>query len=135
MQQRFTYSKNEKLKSRKLLQKLFNDGKQFVIFPLKVFYFHPDEALNFSVKAGFGASSHTFKKAVQRNRIKRLLREAYRTQKLPLYNYISERNKQLVFFVLYIDKTMPEFSIIKTKMNSALQKLMHELNEDIPSNT
>jgi len=134
MAKTFTYRKEEKLKSRKLMQELFSKGKSFTVFPLKVLYFIPSAKSDFKIKAGAGASSRNFKKAVDRNRIKRILRECYRTEKLPLHQFLSEHNKQVVIFLLYIDKVLPEYKLIKNKMPVVIQRLMKELNEKNTSN-
>lgn len=131
----FSYGKEEKLKSRKLLDQLFQQGKTFSIFPLKVFYMLPAEALDFPVKTGVGASSRHFKKAVDRNRIKRILREAYRTEKLPLHDFLNMQNKQVAIFILYIDKVLPEYEKIKTTMPLVLEKLIKKLHENAAANT
>ena len=123
----FTYNKQEKLKSRKQLEALFGKGNILLLFPVKVFYMLPETPLDNIVKAGVGASSRTFKKSVQRNRIKRLLREAYRLNKLPLHQFLQAHNRQLIVFLLYVDKSLPQKGIIQTKMPLALEKLMHEL--------
>src|SRR4249919_2475820 len=112
----FTYRKTEKLKSRKQTEQLFNRGKSFTVFPVKVYYLKVEEQDN-CVKAGVGVSSRNFKKAVQRNRIKRLLREAYRTEKIPLHRYLGQNDKYITLFLLYIDKIMPEYVLLKQKMN------------------
>src|SRR4051812_20832848 len=88
----------------------------------------PEAPLDNVVKAGVGASSRTFKKAVQRNRIKRLLREAYRLNKQPLHHFLQTHNRQLVVFLLYIDKQMPQKDSIQTKMPVILEKLMSEVS-------
>lgn len=135
MSKLFTYSKNEKLKSRKLIEQLFSNGKSFTIFPLKVFYKPVKEPLDFHLKVGVGASQRNFKKAVHRNRIKRLLREAYRTEKSLLHQYLNQQQKQVVIFLLYIDKVLPDYFTIKNKMPLILERLIKELNENATSNT
>lgn len=127
----FTYNKKEKLKSRKQLEALFGKGKTVLHFPVKVFYRLPGEPLDNVVKAGVGASSRNFKKAVQRNRIKRLLREAYRLHKQPLHQFMEAHNRQLVVFLLYIDKAMPQKRVIESKMPFVLEKLMLELSKQL----
>jgi ribonuclease P protein component len=135
MANQFSYGKEEKLKGRKLLEGLFSGGKSFTIFPLKVFYLVPKEPLDFYVKVGVGASSRNFKKAVDRNRVKRLLREAYRTEKLPLHLFLQENNRQVAVFILYIDKTLPEYKTVKAKMPVVLQRLIKQLHEKAITNT
>ncbi len=95
----------------------------------------PTEQLDFPVKAGVGTVTRNFKKAVDRNRIKRLLREAYRTEKLPLHQYLTAQGKQVVVFILYIDKSLPERAVIKNKMPLAIEKLVQTLNEKSTANT
>ncbi len=119
----FSYSKEEKLKSRKLLEQLFATGKSFNTFPVKVLYLEVEEPLDFPIKIGVGCSSRNFKKATDRNRIKRLLRENYRLNKALLHTAIAATNKQIAVFFLYIDKTMPEQEILQTKMPIVVEKL------------
>ncbi|MGL6068631.1 MAG: ribonuclease P protein component, partial [Sediminibacterium sp.] len=73
--------KSARIKSRASLEQLFASGKSFTVFPIKVFYRTTTRSQEtISKQAGFGVSSRNFKKATDRNRIKRLLRETYRTQ-------------------------------------------------------
>lgn len=121
-----TYSKQEKLKSRKALEQLFAKGKSFSVFPIKVFYTVSAD-LN-GVHAGVGVSSRIFKKAHDRNRVKRLLREVYRTQKQPLYLAVANHQQLNVFF-LYIGKELPVFSELQVAMGKTLEKLIRKINE------
>jgi ribonuclease P protein component len=125
----FSYSRKEKLKSRKLLEQVFSKGRSFTVFPIKIFYLQPDATLDFPVKVGVGVSAKNFKKAVERNRIKRLLREAYRTEKLLLHKYLKEHNRQAIVFLLYADKTLPDFATLKIKMPLIFEQLIKRLNE------
>jgi ribonuclease P protein component len=124
----FSYNKKEKLKSKKQLDNLFAEGKSFSIFPVKVFYAFATEQDNI-IKTGVGVSSKYFKKAVHRNRIKRLLREAYRTEKQPLHFYLNNNKKQLTVFLLFIDKAMPQCDLLKAKMKLCIERLIRELHE------
>lgn len=123
-----TFGAQEKLKSRRLTQMLFDQGKSFTVFPVKVIYLL-GAPQDFPVKAGVGASSRVFGKAVQRNRIKRLLREAYRTEKAPLVQLAGEQGLYLAVFLLYIDKAMPEYAVLKQKMPAVIGRLMKILHE------
>jgi len=123
----FSYNKEEKLKGKKHLDRLFKSGKSFTVFPVKVFFVFGGEQDNI-IKTGVGVSSRHFKKAVHRNRIKRLLREAYRTEKLPLHTSLNKTEKKLAVFLLFIDKAMPEHALIKQKMQLCIQRLVHEVD-------
>ncbi len=131
MVDRYSYGKKEKLKSRKLLEELFKKGKTFTVFPVKVFYLQPEDRLDFFIKTGVGVSGRNFKKAVQRNRIKRLLREAYRTEKLNLHKHLKEHHKQLAVFLLYFDKTLPDYPVIKVKMPLIIERLIKQIDEAV----
>lgn len=123
----FSYNKEEKLKSRKLLEQLFATGKSLLVFPIKVFYLQVQEPIDFPIKVGVGTSTRNFKKATDRNRIKRLLREAYRTNKLPLHTFTSNNQKQVAVFFLYIDKALPDGKLLQTKMPIAIEKVINAL--------
>ena len=87
------------------------------------------------LKTGVGVSSRNFKKAVHRNRIKRLLREAYRTEKQPLHVYLNSTEKKLAVFLLFLDKTLPAYSLVKEKTKLCMQRLINQLNEVDIKNT
>lgn len=130
----FSYNKQEKLKSKKQLDNLFAKGKSFTVFPVKVWYVYAEDQDNI-LKTGVGVSSRNFKKAVHRNRIKRLLREAYRTEKQPLHVYLNSTEKKLAVFLLFLDKTLPAYSLVKEKTKLCMQRLINQLNEVDIKNT
>lgn len=117
----FTLGKNERLKSRKLIEQLFKEGKNLVISPFRVYYKSVDSP--FTLQFGIGVSNKNFKKAVDRNRIKRLTREAYRLQKNALQEKLKERNIQLNVFFIYTGKELPGYDEVYKKVGSALNKL------------
>ena len=129
MEESFTFNKQEKLKSRKLLGEVFGNGKSFLCFPVKVSY-KLVSPLDFPVKAGVGVSTRYFKHAVDRNRVKRLLRECYRLNKHPLHEYCKENNKQLAVFFLYVDKEILGFEPLQKSMQAAIGKLIARLDKE-----
>jgi ribonuclease P protein component len=128
---RHTFPSTERLKSRKLIEALFRSGKTFSVFPFRVFYLWDDGGGQHSagghpgaiqpVQVGVGATKRNFKRAVDRNRIKRLLREGYRLQKELLDK--PPMGKGLRVFVLYTGKNLPEFPLVLEKMAVILKKL------------
>jgi ribonuclease P protein component len=130
--QRYTFKKDEKLKSRKTIELLFKEGKSFSIFPFRVLWMFNETA---TLQTGFAVSSKHFKKAVDRNRIKRLMREAYRLQKNELQDQLLQRQKQIAVFIIYVGNELPGYDIIFEKTGLVLKRLIKIANEDIPSNT
>ena len=119
----YSLNKNEKLKSRKQLDELFAKGKSFLVFPVKTVFLLTDVVEKPVVKMGVGVSKKNFKLAVKRNRIKRLLRETYRINKLPLINYANKENKNVSVFFLYVGKEMCDYNLLNEKMRKIIIKL------------
>lgn len=124
----FGYHKKEKLKSRTELKAIFATGKSFSVFPIKVFFIEKNNTdISVPVTAGVGVSSRHFKKAVDRNRIKRLLREAYRLEKQSLHQTLVDQSKSIAIFFLYLDKELPEYTLVREKMKESMEKLRKKL--------
>lgn len=125
----FSFPKKERLTGKKHFERVFVEGKQLKAFPLKLVYVDVQFRDNVPVKAAFVAPKRAFKKAVHRNRIKRLLREAYRLNKHLIFNNI-EGNFAFVF--LYLGKDLPDFKQVdgqmKSLLKSFLKKEFHEKN-------
>jgi ribonuclease P protein component len=85
-------------------------------------------------KVGVSASARNFKKAVDRNRIKRLLREAYRLNKAVLVEHLEKTGQQFGIFIIYTDKVLPEYPVINQKMQVILSKLIKATSEATPEN-
>jgi ribonuclease P protein component len=123
----FGFGKAEKLKSRKRIDALFAEGRGFAAFPVRVKYvFSPLQEGATPVQAGVSVSRKAFKQAVDRNRIKRLLREAYRLQKPDLLKSIAAKGLRLEVFFLYTDKALPSFDVISDAMKKCLGQLQQK---------
>jgi ribonuclease P protein component len=129
-----TLGKLERLKRRKAIEQLFKKGKHFSVFPLRVSYaFIP--YIETSLQAGFSASSRHFGRSTDRNRIKRLLREAYRLQKHTLQEATVQHNAKLALFFVYVGKDLPDYAIVSEKIGVILQRLTGIVHEADPENT
>lgn len=144
----FTYQKIDKLKSRKQTQHLFAKGQSMNAFPIKLIYtvemaetlselvpnppFNMDEIkLKGQLQTGVGAPSRTFRKAVMRNRVKRLLREGYRLEKPTFLSSASLQGKRVNLFFLYTDATVLSQQEIQEKIKQLLNRLSEKLNQPI----
>src|SRR5690554_3944348 len=122
----FTYPKDEKLKSRKQIEKLFLEGKSVAKYPLRLVYLqhqNQDEPFQISVSV----SKKYFKKAVDRNYFKRTLRETYR-----LNQHLLKQNltKPYVFMLLYQSKDALPFEDIKQKTVELFEKFHKQQNQN-----
>jgi ribonuclease P protein component len=118
MNLRNTFPKAERLKSRKQIDALFHSGKSFAAFPIKVFYRWEGAD---PPKVGVGAPKRAFRRAVDRNRIKRLLREGYRLQKQTLLE--SPAAPGLQVFLVFTGKELPTLPLVMDKIGVILNKL------------
>lgn len=125
MAKQFTLGRKERLKSRKAIDQLFSDGQRFSQPPLRVVYRKTTEA---GLKFGVTASSKLFKKAVDRNRVKRVLREAWRLQKNELDQLLKDKGQGLDVFFIYTDKELPEFVTIRKATATIIRKLNERIN-------
>jgi len=134
MTKQFTFGSNERLKSRKLIEQLFSKGKRMGLFPYRVFYLLEKEG-NLPVKSklqcGIGVSTRNFKKAVDRNRIKRVTREAWRLQKTALDQKMKDHPQRLLVFLIYTGKELPAFTVVKEKVAVIIEKLINIADENI----
>lgn len=116
---KFTYNKKEKLKSKKLIDQLFTEGQSVSVYPLRLVYLPTTFDDTIIAKTGVSVSKRNFKTAVDRNRIKRLLRESYRLNKAAFFNNLTTQH---TFMILYIGKDKPTFTQIETKMKMVFEK-------------
>jgi ribonuclease P protein component len=134
----FTLGKQERLKSKKLIDQLFNKGKGFSIFPFRVlldFSEKDRDNTDSHLRFGVAVSSRHFKKAVDRNKVKRLTREAYRIQKNELLELLRSNDRQLNVFFIYTGKEIPDLENLKEKVNLVIIKLISIVHEKVAANT
>jgi ribonuclease P protein component len=118
-----TFSKNERISAQKEIDFLFNEGDSFTISPLHIVYKEKKTVSEVPVSILVGIPKKRFKRAVKRNRIKRLIKEAYRLNKHELWNFLRAEEKGLLIAFVYIENKQLEYS----KIESAVVKVLNEL--------
>lgn len=113
----YTLNKDQRLKSRKQIEALFASGQSFSVFPFRVIYKHNEPDDEHPLKFGVSVPSRHFKKAVDRNLMKRRIREAWRLQRQPL------DGKPLHVFFVFTAKELADYNLIAEKMRICIQKL------------
>jgi ribonuclease P protein component len=125
----FTFRKKEKLCSQKLIGEMFLSGNSFLCYPLKVTWIKVEELQSeFPVQIAFSVPKRIFKRAHDRNRIKRLMREAYRLQKSVLYDAAETEKVKIALMLVYIGKEQMEFNRIETAEGKVISRLIKEIN-------
>ena len=119
-----TFSKNERLCSKPLIDQLVQKGNSFNGFPFKIIWLEIQES-SAPVKIVISVPKRNFKRAVDRNRIKRLIREAYRKNKYTLIERVG--NKKVVLLLVYTSKTFMDYGGIEEKIKTVLNRLGNEI--------
>lgn len=114
---RNTLGKQERLKSKKLIEKLYAEGDSVKTFPLRMMYVQTAHTSEFPCQVGVSVAKRNYKLAVDRNRLKRLMRETYRLQKQIVYNNLDE---PYVFMISYIGREEIKYEDLYLKMEKLL---------------
>ncbi len=125
----YTFKKEERLCNKKLLEKLFRSGSSFLCYPFRVSWLQADAVLPATVQVVFAVSKKRYRRAVDRNLIKRRMRETYRLHKQDLlYAPLQEQNQQLIFSINYIGKEITDFKFMDKKMIKLLLQTCEQIN-------
>ena len=124
-----SFPKKEKLTNKKVFEALFTEGKNLSEFPIKLIYLNTNSKEEIPIKVAVVAPKRRFKTAVDRNHIKRLLREAYRLNKPLIFNNIEGN---FAFIFLYLGKKTPSFDEVDAAMKKLLEAFVKkEFHEKI----
>lgn len=124
----FSLPATERLKSKKQIQHIFAEGKSLKRFPLRLLYsIDPEDPDPQTTKMGVAVSSKRIGLAVRRNRIKRLIREAYRTQQNDLKTMLSASGKRIHLMFVYLADQPMEYGSLQKAMLHLLGELKKEL--------
>ena len=120
-----TFSKKEKLKNKLLIERLFKEGKAITVYPLKLIYLNLSSSGETRCQVAVSVPKSKFKNAVDRNRIKRILRENYRLNKESIFNNMEGN---FAFLFLYLGKNIPENTVVEGSMLSIFKKLIKKVS-------
>ena len=125
----FSLKSHDRLKSKKDIELLFNEGKQAYFFPFKLMYILRDlDEDRVPLKFAISVPKKKLKKAVDRNLIKRRCREAYRLNNSALKDLLTSHNKQLILMFIYLNHEIKEYITIEKSIKKHLNALLSEIS-------
>lgn len=119
---RHTFSKNERLRSRKLLEKIIEEGKSISHQSFRFSWIFTALDTTYPAQLAIAVPKRFFKRAVDRNRIKRMIREVYRTNKSGLYSLLKSQGRQCALLLVFTGREIPGFAEVEKKFLLTLQK-------------
>lgn len=122
-------SKEERLRSKRAIDRLFQKGKSFFLFPFRIHYLSSNEILACHSQTLITVSKKNFKSAVERNKVKRLVREAYRKNKHSLLDHLDKHDRSMAFGLIYVGETIMDYEEIERKLILILQRLIEQDEE------
>jgi ribonuclease P protein component len=126
-----TFNKEERLCSRKYLDLLFKNGSSFLLYPYRVSHLYVPAEHQFPVQVVINVAKKRYKRAVDRNQIKRRSREAYRLQKeQELYALLPESEELLLLSLQFVGKKIYDYSFLEKKLAAAFKKLVLTIEAD-----
>lgn len=123
-----SFKKEERLKGKKPINRLFKEGKSVSVGDLRLVYVLHSEEQNVPVKAGVVVPKKSHKKAVTRNLLKRRLREAYRLNNHSLKKSLIANGIYCNLMIVYQTSQLMEFDTIKDKILILLQRLENQIS-------
>jgi len=123
----YTFRKEEKLCSQKIIGDIFLSGTSFLCYPLKVVWKYEELLTSYPAQVVFSVPKRLYKRAHDRNLLKRQLREVYRHQKQELYQSLELNDRKIAVMIVYIAKEKLEFGQIESAMAKVISKLKKKL--------
>ena len=123
--QRNTFPLKEHLKSKKVIEQVYANGTSVTSFPLRaVFIEQPQDGDEPTAAILINVAKKRFRHAVDRNLVKRRIREAYRTSKHPFIEALQKNGKKMAVAIIYIDNKHNSTAFIRKKMGKLLEGIL-----------
>ncbi len=116
----FTFTKEERLKSFARIDSLFKKGQGFMVYPLSVRYIITSGKGNVAIMVA--CPKRYQRKAVKRNRIKRLIRESYRLNSKTIKSFAIDNHLDIDFAITYVNKELVDFNLMQEKVIQILHR-------------
>ncbi len=123
----YRFRKEERITGRKSISSLFDSGRRIDGYPLRII-FGPGEEAEFPLKMAVSVPKRLFKRAIDRNLLKRRIREAYRLQKSEFYEFINQAGIRIRLVVQYRGEEIEAYPVIEKKLQEILEKLKKKLS-------
>ena len=123
------FRKAERLCSKKIIEELFLSGKSFYKYPFRLVWMPVSDKFSFPAQVAVSVKKKQFKRAVDRNLLKRRIREAYRKNKSDLYSEIKRLDMQIALIIIYTASDIMEYNDIEAKIILNLDRLKMELGD------
>jgi ribonuclease P protein component, eubacterial len=125
--ERYSFPKSERIFLQKEIDALFSEGSSFSSYPLRVIYVEKQPASGSRAAVLISVPKKKIRKAVGRNRIKRLIRETYRLGKPSLLHSLEDKNKSLLIAFIYVGDGLTDYPTMEAAMAKALKTLTGKL--------
>ena len=119
-----SFTKAERISLQREIDLLFDEGTSFAVYPLRVIYVEKKKNSGVPVSILVSVPKKRFKRAVKRNRVKRLIRETYRLNKNTLWESLHLSGKGLLIAFIYIGDEVCDFSTLDARMKKIIAKLV-----------
>lgn len=126
---RFTFSRQERLSSLKEIETLFSEGHSLMKYPLRIIWREYPDPVEVPVRVLISVSKKKFSKAVDRNRVKRLIRESYRLLK-PVFYEALPADRSFQIGLIYVGKEILDFETIQKGLSKALERLITQIRQE-----
>jgi ribonuclease P protein component len=124
-----TFHKSERLCSRKAITFLFEEGNTFYTPLYKIVWSEASLPVKYPAQAAFSVSKKAFRKATERNLVRRRMRESYRRNKQALYDHLDSLNIRICFIIIFRENKIPDFQTIEKAMTEMIVRLCTAVSE------